>query len=282
MKLKKVVAVTLALTMCVGTLVACSKSEDKKDDKKETTKETTIDISGIKFVNEGKLSMGAEIGYPPFESYADDGVTAVGFDVDIATEIANRLGLEINIIDTSFDGIFAGLDKNYDIVCSGVTITPKRQKTMLFSTPYIQNYQSVVVRKGSDINVSSLKDLNKKVITVQKETTSDILMSDYKSTGTIDVEIVANEKLTSCFTQLKNGEVDAVVVDSTVAESYVAKNSDDYEIAFTDNSEPEEFGIAIGKGNEKLQAAINEALAQMEEDGYIADAYDYWFGIGEE
>ena len=66
MKLKKVVAVTLALTMCVGTLVACSKSEDKKDDKKETTKETTIDISGIKFVNEGKLSMGAEIGYPPF------------------------------------------------------------------------------------------------------------------------------------------------------------------------------------------------------------------------
>ena len=153
---------------------------------------------------------------------------------------------------------------------------------MLFSTPYIQNYQSVVVRKGSDINVSSLKDLNKKVITVQKETTSDILMSDYKSTGTIDVEIVANEKLTSCFTQLKNGEVDAVVVDSTVAESYVAKNSDDYEIAFTDNSEPEEFGIAIGKGNEKLQAAINEALAQMEEDGYIADAYDYWFGIGEE
>lgn len=107
---------------------------------------------------------------------------------------------------------------------------------------------------------------------------SDILMSDYKDTGTIDVEIVANEKVTSCFTQLSNDEVDAVVVDSTVADGYIANNPDKYVIAYKDDSEPEQFGIAMGLENIALQAAVDEALEQMEADGFIQETYDYWFG----
>ena len=72
-------------------------------------------------------------------------------------------------------------------------------------------------------------------------------MSEYKSTKTINVEVAANDKLLNCFTQLTNGEIDAVVVDSTVADGFVAKNPDKYEKAFSDKTEPEEFGIAIGK-----------------------------------
>ena len=88
-------------------------------------------------------------------------------------------------------------------------------------------------------------------------------MSEYKSTKTINVEVAANDKLLNCFTQLTNGEIDAVVVDSTVADGFVAKNPDKYEKAFSDKTEPEEFGIAIGKNNAKLQEAINKALEQM-------------------
>ncbi|MCH5266414.1 MAG: transporter substrate-binding domain-containing protein [Lachnospiraceae bacterium] len=284
--MKKIVAMMMAVMMLGGILTGCgsssnqevSTSGDTAASSGAGTETKTIDISGVKLINDGKLTVGEEVGYPPFENFKEDGTTPEGFDVDIVTEVARRLGLEVEIINTAWDGIFSGIDVNYDCVCSAVTINAKRQKTMLFSTPYINNYQAVVIPADSDWKITSFKDLDGKSIAVQKETTSDELMSDYKSTGTIDTEIVANEKVTSCFTQLTNGEIDAVVVDSTVADGYIAKESDKYKIAFKDDSEAEQFGIAMGLKNTALQTAINEALADMEAEGFIDETYDYWFG----
>ncbi|MGN0396211.1 MAG: transporter substrate-binding domain-containing protein [Coprococcus sp.] len=297
-KMKKAIAFAMVMAFGLVGLTGCgSEGTDTKTTTAEVTSEAadasedtttegaaseTIDLSDVKLMNDGVLTVGCEVGYPPFEDFADDGTTPIGYDIDIITEVAKRLGLEVNIINTAWDGIFAGIDVNYDCVCSAVTITAERQKTMIFTTPYINNYQAVVLPKGSDKKIDSFNDLNGLSIAVQKETTSDILMSDYKSTGTIDVEIVANEKVTSCFTQLTNKEVDAVVVDSTVADGYIAKYPDDYEIVYQDESEPEQFGIAMGPDSTALQSAINEALAQMEADGYIKETYDYWFGSATE
>lgn len=271
-------------------LVACTSETAPETSGAETTENgadtqeaaaSDIDLSGVTLKSDGVLSVGCEVGYPPFEDFADDGTTPIGYDIDIITAVADKLGLEVNIINTAWDGIFAGIDVNYDVVCSAVTITPERQETMIFSTPYINNYQSVVLLADDDKTISSFNDLDGMSIAVQKETTSDILMSDYKSTGTIDVQIVANEKVTSCFTQLQNGEVDAVVVDSTVADGYI-NSSDDFVIAYKDTAEAEQFGIAMGKENTALQAAINQALAELEEEGYIQETYDYWFGAAAE
>lgn len=286
--MKKVLVCMMTLVLSLGLFTGCGSSQKTESStSKETTSESgetvaeTIDTSEVSLMNNGVLTVGVEIGYPPFEDFAEDGTTPVGYDIDIITEVASRLGLEVNFINTAWDGIFAGIDKNYDCVCSAVTINAERKKTMLFSDPYINNYQAVVVPTGSDLDIKGFTDLNGMTVAVQKETTSDELMSDYESTGSIDVEIVANEKVTSCFTQLTNGEVDAVVVDSTVADGYVAKEPDKYTIIFKDDSEPEQFGVAMGKENTALQTAINEALKQMEEDGFIEDTYDYWFGAGE-
>ncbi len=246
-----------------------------------TQTESSIDISGISFISDGVLSVGEEVGYPPFEDFAEDGTTPIGFDVDIITEVARRLGLKVNIINTAWDGIFAGIDNNYDVVCSACTITEERKESMAFSTPYISNYQAVILKAGNDKKISSFNDLDGMTVAVQKETTSDELISDYKSTGTIDIEIVANEKVLSCFTQLDNGEVDAVLVDSTVADGYLAKNPDAYVYAYKDEAEAEYFGIAMGKDNTALKAAIDQALAEMEADGFIAETYDYWFGAAQ-
>lgn len=260
--MKKSFAWILTLLLSVGLFTGCGSSKETEDTSSNPSQEVsseseeattkTIDTSGIQFMNDGVLTIGVEIGYPPFEDFAEDGTTPVGYDIDIATEVASRLGLEVNFINTAWDGIFAGIDKNYDCVCSAVTINAKRKKTMLFSEPYINNYQAVVVPTGSDLDIKGFTDLDGMTIAVQKETTSDELMSDYKSTGSIDVEIVANEKVTSCFTQLTNGEIDTVVVDSTVADGYVAKEPDKYTIIYKDDSEPEQFGIAMGKENTAL------------------------------
>ena len=282
-------ALLCAGTLAGTTLFGCGSAESgsQASPTEETTQPTTaagssIDLSSVKLLNAGVLTVGCEVGYPPFENFADDGTTPIGYDIDIITAVAEKLGLKVNIINTAWDGIFAGIDVNYDVVCSAVTINPERKETMLFSTPYINNYQAVVIPANSELTISSFQDLDGMVIAVQKETTSDELMSDYKSTGSIKVEIVANEKVTSCFTQLTNGEIDAVVVDSTVADGYVASKPDLYKIAYLDSAEEEQFGIAMGLGNTELQKAINEALAKLEAEGYIADTYTYWFGAASE
>lgn len=296
-RLKKVIAITTMCVLGITSLVGCGNQERTTEVTTETASEDTaadsaeeseatssesIDISGVTLMNEGVLTVGCEVGYPPFEDFADDGTTPIGFDIDIITEVAKRLGLEVNIVNTAWDGIFAGIDVNYDCVCSAVTITDERKETMSFTTPYINNYQAVVLPADTDLTITGFNDLDGMSIALQKETTSDILMSDYKSTGTIDVEIVANEKVTSCFTQLSNNEVDAVVVDSTVADGYLASNPDKYVMAYKDESEPEQFGIAMGLENTALQEAVNTALAKMEEDGFIQETYDYWFGSAAE
>ncbi len=275
MKMLKKIAAVLGMTaMTVSLLAGCGSKGDSKD----SGKKSNIDISGVTLKSKGVLSVGCEVGYPPFEDFAEDGKTPVGYDIDIISEVADRLGLQVNIINTAWDGIFAGIDVNYDVVCSACTITPGRKEEMLFSDPYISNYQAVILKAGNTKKINSFKDLDGMTVALQKETTSDQLLSDYKSTGTIKVEIVANEKILSCFTQLDNGEVDAVCVDSTVADGYLAKNPEKYVYAFKDQSEPEFFGIAMGKQNTALQKAINEALAEMEKDGFIKETYEYWFG----
>lgn len=237
-----------------------------------------IDMSDVKLMTDGTLTVGVEIGYPPFEDFAEDGTTPIGYDIDFGYALAEKLGLEIVHINTAWDGIFQGIDKNYDVVISAVTITDERKESMRFSDPYINNYQAVVVRSDFEGTIEGFEDLDGFSLAVQKETTSDVLMSDYVDTGSITATISANEKITTCFTQLENGEVDAVVVDSTVADGYVASNPDVFTIAYVDQSEPEQFGVAIGKDNVTLQTAINEAIAELKEEGFFEESVAHWFG----
>ncbi|MEZ4508742.1 MAG: transporter substrate-binding domain-containing protein [Eubacteriales bacterium] len=229
-------------------------------------------------MQDGALTIGVEIGYPPFEDFAEDGTTPIGYDIDFANALGEKLGVEINFINTAWDGIFSGIDVNYDCVISAVTITDERKETMSFSDPYINNYQAVVVLADYAGTIESFLDLDGLALAVQKETTSDILMSDYIDTGSINCTLSANEKVTTCFTQLENGEIDAVVVDSTVADGYLAANPDAFKKAFQDESEPEQFGVAMGLENEALRAAINEAIALLTAEGFFEQNIAYWFG----
>lgn len=274
----KILAILLSAIMLVSLAACAANVQQAPPSEAPSEAPKTIDISGVKLMQDGTLNIGVEIGYPPFEDFADDGTTPVGYDIDFANALGEKLGVKVNFINTAWDGIFQGIGVNYDCVISAVTITEERKQTMSFSDPYINNYQAVVVRADYPKEIKSFMDLNGLAVSLQKETTSDILISDYNKTGSITCTISANEKVTTCFTQLTNNEVDAVVVDSTVASAYLASNPDKYKLAFQDEKEPEQFGVAMGKDNTALQAAINEAIAQLTEEGFFKQSIEHWFG----
>lgn len=279
---KKIISLFLAAAMVCTCFVGCGdKVDENKTDvnvsKTDVASGEKIDISNLKLIKDGTLTVGMEIGYPPFEDKAEDG-SPIGYDVDMIYAIGDKLGLEINLIDTAFDLIFAGLGTNYDCIVSALTITDERKEQALFSTPYIQNYQAVAVKKGSDIKISSLQDLSGHSVMLQKGTTSQELLEDMIETGTVkDCTMAATEQILTCFTALDNGEYEIVLCDSTVAANYVTMQPDKYEIAYVDNQYPEEFGIAVCKDDVALQTAINEAMAQLKEEGFFEDNNAKWF-----
>ena len=273
---KKIVATLLAAAMLCVSFAGCGGS---KNDAVSSAAEVkgSVDVSDVKLIKEGTLTVGMEIGYPPFEDKAENG-DPVGYDVDLVYAVADKLGLEVNIVDTAFDVIFAGIGTNYDCVVSAVTITDERRENCLFSDPYIDSYQAVVVKKGNDIKIESLKDLSGKSVALQDATTSKALLDDMIKTGTVtDCKMGPSEKVLTAFTALDNGEYDVVLCDSPVADTYITNYPDKYELAFLDKENVEQFGVAMAKDDTALQTAVNEAMKQLKEEGFFEENTAKWF-----
>lgn len=272
---KRIFTSILAVIMTAMLVTGCTSSENTTDTTQPASKYS------IETMNEGKLTIGMEIEYPPFEEYAEDGVTPTGYDIDLAKAIGDKLGLEVEFINTSLDGILKGIGVNYDCVISAITITEERKETVLFTDAYIDNYQAVVVPADSDMEITSLNDLDGKTIALQKKSSSDALIEDMTGKGTITCTKVAQERVATCFTQLSNGEVDVALIDSTVADGFVADSPDKYKIAYLDKTSPEQFGIAVGKENTKMQETLNAILDELEAEGFLEENYTKWFGSAE-
>ncbi|MGN0477864.1 MAG: transporter substrate-binding domain-containing protein [Hominenteromicrobium sp.] len=112
------------------------------------TEEPTLDLSKLHTIQDGTLTIGFEAGYPPMEYTDDSGLEYIGFDVDLAKELAAMFGLEVEFVNTSFDGIFAGLDKEqYDMIIAAVSITPDRQANYEMTEPYVSNQLVIITKK---------------------------------------------------------------------------------------------------------------------------------------
>jgi len=221
------------------------------------------DSSGLT-IKKGTLMIGMEIGYPPMEYMADDGITPVGFDVSLGKALAKKMGLEAQFVDTAWDGIFAGVNtKKYDCIISSVTINPARLEAHNFSKPYIQNTLAIVMPKNSKYKVRSPQDLAGLGVAYQEETTSDSYMTDLAKKGLMFTPY-EYDKVLYCFDELRLGRVDAIMTDLLVAYEYLAR-SDFFEIVWQGGEE--EFGICMKKGNDALTNAINKVLDELFENG---------------
>ena len=211
----------------------------------------------------GVLVFATDATYPPFESIDKDG-KIIGFDVDVGNEVARRMGLKAQFVNTAWDGIFMGLNnKNYDVIISSVSITPKRQEAYDFSMPYKDSYQILVVKKDEK-EIKAKDDLKGKKVGVQIGTTSE---KEAKSVAGVS-EVKSYNTFVEPFMELAFGRVDAVIVNGAVANTFVQRYPDKFKITgdpFLYNKQ----GIVIRKGEKELKEAVDKVLKQMDDEGWI-------------
>lgn len=222
----------------------------------------------------GKLVIAVDATYPPMESEGKDGKPE-GFDIDFATELAQRLGLKPDFQVVSWDGIVAGLkSERYDVIISSMNITDERQKQVDF-VEYARMAQLFIGKKG--VQVSTDKDLEGKVVAVQVDTTSMAYVEKKKAEGIKIKDMKAFPNATQVFDAVKAGHAEVIVVDEPVGRFY-AKNNPELFVVTGRAVAPEPLGIAMRKENPALREAITKAVEAMKKDGFVKKLGEKWFG----
>lgn len=254
---------SILLFSLVFILAACGTSEDNK----ETTKGNLYE----EIKEKGVLTVGTEGTYPPF-TFHDENDQLTGFDVEVITEVAKRLGLEVEFKETQWDSMFEGLNsKRFDLIANQVGIRPDRLENYDFSIPYTKSSAVVVVPKNNN-DIQSFEDIKGK-------RSAQSLTSNYADMAReYGAEIVGVEGLAQAVELLKQGRVDLTINDSLAVLEYLKQQPDaDIKIA-VQSDDVAESGFAFRKGNKELVDAINEQLQAMIDDGTLAKISEKWFG----
>jgi polar amino acid transport system substrate-binding protein len=279
LKARKYVVVLLGLALVFAVaLTGCSNQTPAT-----TTPATTAPAApnNGKLVKAGVLTIGSDTAFPPFESM--NGSTAEGFDVDIANAIAKEMGLTVDFTSQKFDTLIPQLQAGgtFDAIMSGMTITPDRQKQILFSTPYIDSNQSIAVVAGKfpkvdGNNAAAINtEFTGKIIGVQSGTTGEAWAKEnIKGAKTI----TPFDDTLSAFSALNAGKVDAVVNDLPVSAYLIATSYKTDEIV-AEIPTGEQYGIGIAQTNPDLKTAIDAALAKVKSSGQYSTIYQKWFGV---
>ena len=219
--------------------------------------------------------VGTDAAYAPFESQNEKG-EIVGFDIDIVKAVAQKAGIEVKFVNTPWEGIFKTLDQgDRDLLVSAVTITDERKQSMDFSNPYFDAQQLIAVKANSKI--SKFDDLKKLKVGVQTGTTGDEVVT--KLQGKNSTNIKRFESTPLALKELESGGVDAVVADNGVVVHYIANNPGGRFRTVSDPSfVPEQYGMALKKGNRALLDKVNQGLAAIRADGTYQRIHAQYFG----
>ena len=235
--------------------------------------ESAESLSEVSLVFEGVLTVCTDSPYAPFV-YEEDG-KLVGFDVDLSKQVADDLGVEIDVIDVAFDDITSGSSLNADacdVAVSAMTITGERARVLDFSSPYFDAKQALITPRGSGLD--ELTELAGQRVGVQKDTTGETFMSDFAPDT---AQVTAYADAAGLQTALDAGEIDAAMLDNTVSGEFVSSNPRLKLAREFDTGE--QYGMAVKKdGNVPLLREINSILAGLRDDGSYDKIYDRYFG----
>ena len=237
-----------------------STEETQTEDTEKAQTESAGEISQV--LEDGKLTVGTNAEFPPFE-FVDDNGEPDGFDVALIKAIGEKLGVEVEIENMEFDALVASIGNKIDVAIAGMTITDERKENADFSDPYYDALQYVILPEGSEI--ATFDDLAGKTIGVQLGTTGDFIASD----DVDGAEVKQYNKGVDAVNDLINGRLDCVIIDKNPALVFAAKFEG--QLTAVDGEQfdfgVENYAIAMPKGDTALAAQINGALKELKEDG---------------
>ncbi|MHC0038192.1 amino acid ABC transporter substrate-binding protein [Pseudoneobacillus sp. C159] len=254
-------------------LVGCGTSDDKA---KEENKNGESASSGDKDLlatikDEGVLTVGTEGTYPPF-TFHDDKGELTGFDVEIAREVAERMGVEAKFMETAWDAMFAGLDaKRFDMVANQVGIRDDRKEKYDFSQGYISSAAVLIVNENNN-NIKSFEDLKGKK-------SAQSMTSNYADIARKNgAEIVGVEGFNQAVELITTNRAEATINDKLSFLDF-KKQKPDAPVKLVDTADDaSQSGLMFRKGNESLVKEVDKALQSMIEDGTYQEISEKWFG----
>lgn len=268
-----------AMIATASMLAVAGCGDDEKDT--STTETDTPDAAAIAapaaIKDAGKITFCSDIAYPPMEFY--EGNDPEGADIDIAEELADRMGVEAEFINTGFDGIIAALKADKcDAIISSLTNSPERAKEISF-VDYAQFGLAVLVQKD-DTSVTSTEDLSGKNVAVQVGTTTkQVLEAESKKIeegGKPAIKVTVFPKDTDAANALRTGKVDAYITDAPPAAYFVKQAPNDFQLAATPQIDAAPVGIGIRKDDTELQTALGDGIEAMTTDGKLKEILTEW------
>ena len=266
-------AMVLSLAACGGAKTETTAAETTVEKKEETTTAGTTAAETAEAAG-GTLIVGFDQDFPPMGFVGDNG-EYTGFDLDLAKEVASRLGLEYKAQPVAWDSKDMELESgNIDCIWNGFTITG-REDDYTWTTPYMANKQVFVVANDSDIK--SQADLAGKVVEVQADSSAEAALKENQGLANTFGQLLTTPDYNTAFMDLEQGAVDAVAMDVIVAGYQIKQRNADFKI-LDDSLSEEEYGVGFKKGNTELRDKVQGALEEMAADGTLAKISDEWFG----
>ena len=278
--LKKMLLLALSAAMLLTVLTGCGSSEtaapqDEHATEAQAEEQPAAEASTLleQIKAKGKLVVGTEAQYAPYE-FKDFDANFVGCDMWLAQQIADSLGVELEIVDMSFAGIIPAVQSGQvDLGIAAFTNTPERAEEIDFSNLYETSAQLLIVKTGNADTYSTKEALAGQKVGAQKGT----IQSQLIQSALPDSELFELEKYPALALEVQNGNIAGLVVDQAVGESLVANSNGELEVSnFEFSAEEASFGksVVIAKGNEDLVAAVNEVVNKVTSDGSYQAAYD--------
>ena len=266
---------SILLFIIFAFIVSCGGGDKAAADNSAENNTATIEDNSLQKVKDaGKLVLGLDDTFAPM-GFRDENGEVVGFDIDLAKEVANRLGVALEIKPIEWSSSILSLNKgDVDVLWNGVTINEARKQQINFSKPYLNN-KLVIVKAIDDNTINSKDDLTGKVLGVQVGSNDEALTADPSSKNA--KEIRRYDVNVNAFLDLQAKRIDAVVIDEVAAQYYISEKKAPFVVVDNSPLTEELYGIGFRKSDAQLLAEVDKILDEMRADGTAAKISEKWF-----
>lgn len=266
--MKRSISVLVAVCMAVGLILAGCASASPQGT-------AAADDSWTRIKEQGYFILGLDDSFPPM-GYRDDNNEIVGFDIDLAREVAKRMGVEVRLQPVVWETVTQELNKGtIDVIWNGCTINEERLAVIDFTKPYMDNKQVVVVLKDSPYQ--TLEDLSGKKLAIQQGSSAEAALDANAQFKDSLSEIVKFEDNAKAFLDLDSERVDCVAVDVCVYGYYFQQYPDKYRMIEASLGD-EQFGVGVRKADDAFTAELQKAIDAVYADGTAGEISKKWFG----